>query len=306
MANNKFLLNDDEMVFFIDYNNTLVDYENEFDIGYRGSFDGVVQNSVISRVYLLETLQKFEAATGIKPRICIVTNAHRDSIDVNGFPGIFNDVKMTFFNTGKKMTDGFERYIKYLVYRENDGFFTINPGRGELFDLFDFHEFGDEAKSIRLVEDFKKLETVKRMMTILDPEAGTKNGISKHILFAGDSIRDDYPMMRFETEEGISKVFVRPRKVQRMSANMMWKFYTAAGGTLSSIHPKTNKPFSFVDDGNFSLLSETDRRLIEGYAFGGRVFLTQKNSRGLMDGIRSLQEIIVSSGMRPKQKNEEW
>lgn len=298
MKKDSLRLRKNEMIFFVDYNNTMVDYENEYDMGLRGNLDDRLANPSSTRFYLIKTLREFEEATGIIPKICIVTNARKQNIDGNGYAGIFNDIKNTFFPVGREKE--LEKYIKYLVYRENDGYFTINPESDGYLGLFDYFEFSEDVKNIRYVEEFKKLETVSRMMSLLDPELSDGKGVSKYILFAGDSIKDDYPMMKFQTPEGVSKVFVRPRKVQKMSTNMMWKFYSATGGTLTSINPKTNRKFLSVDDSNFGSLSERDQKIIQDYAMGGRVFLTQKNSRGFMDGVRELQKIIVSENGNQK------
>lgn len=302
MKNDDMRLKPNEIVFFVDYNNTFVDYANEFDSGLRGNWDDRNANPALTRHYLIKTLTEFENATGITPRICIVTNAHIDIIDLNGYPGIFQDVKSTFFGTEDQTL---AKYIKYLVYRENDGFFKINPNGDGYMGLFEYQEFDDSQKMIRFVPEMKKLETVSRMMSLLEPEMESGKMTGKYILFAGDSIKDDYPMMKFNTPQGVSKVFVRPRKVQKMSKNLMWKFSQALGDKTTSVNPKTKRPFAVIDDGNFEMLSESDKKIIENYACGGRVLLTQKNSRGFMDGIRELQKMIVSGGNYQKQFGEE-
>lgn len=283
-------LKENQMIFFVDYNNTLVDYENEFDSCLRGSSDERMSSNATTRFYLLKTLKEFEVATGIAPQICIVTNASRIKIDSNGYEGIFNDIKNTFF-VGEKANE-LKKYIKYLVCKENDCFYQIQSGK-DYNNLFEKIDFSQEQKFIRYAPDFRKYESVSRMLSILDPGLSKGAGVSKYILFAGDSIKDDYPMMKFETPEGVSKVFVRPGKVKKMSENMMWKFYLATGGKMTSVNPRRNRPYEKIDTNNFHMLNVVDQNNIKGYSLGGKVFLTQKNSRGLMDGIRELQKLIV-------------
>ena len=90
-------LKENEILIVTDYNNTLVDYEAEFD--YRSElyedFEGFLR--MIKR-NISKSLIEFERKTGFTPVVCIVTNASFNTIDSNGYNGICNDLRMTFFN----------------------------------------------------------------------------------------------------------------------------------------------------------------------------------------------------------------
>ena len=76
-----------------------------------------------------KSLIEFERKTGFTPVVCIVTNASFSTIDSNGYNGICNDLKMTFFNHAKQTQEikdneiqtSCEKYIKnekrtYRIY----------------------------------------------------------------------------------------------------------------------------------------------------------------------------------------------
>lgn len=293
---NEFELKDNEIMIFTDFNNTLVDYENEYN-HYICQYDDYFNRaSESTKAKLTKCLNEFERKTGLVPIVCVVTNASLFAVDSNGANGIHNDLFMTFFNhanytdaEAKQLYDfGCEKYFKYLLYKENDVFFKINPLAKTMEDMFEMIEFGETAKEIRLAPKFKKLESVERMMTVVDPN-GTK---TKYCIFAGDSIENDYPMKLVQTNEGVCKIFIRPGKVQKMKLSLMQEFCRAKGVEFSSVHPRTGKKIKAVDESNLQFLTETDRANLLNFSDGDHILLTSKNSRGLIEGLYQSIDII--------------
>ena len=295
---NEFLLKDNEIMIFTDFNNTLVDFENEYNyLDSRFDEESHLATRVIKN-NLSRCLRDFEKETGFTPVICVVTNASAYNIDSNGYTGITQDMRMTFFDhsnqtpeRAKEVYDAScEKYFRYLLYKENDCFFKINPLAGSIYEMFEVMPFDESAKSIRYVKQFKKKESVDRIMSLVDPDKTR----SKFIIFAGDSISDDYPMKLIETPEGVCKIFIRPGKVQKMKPSVMQEFCLAQGLVFDSVHPRTGKAIKCIDSNNFEFLSEKDKKQLLNYANGDHVLLTNRNSRGFVEGIYQAIDIIKS------------
>ncbi len=296
-----FRLKSDEMMFFLDFNNTLVDYSNEYDMP-RRYFDNMdYVNPYHTRTMFAKALIDFERKTGITPVVCIVTNARVSMIDNNGFEGICNDLYRTFFYEDEKTSihpqaDG-RRFFKYLMHYENDDFIRLHPRATNFNDIFEVIPFNQKALDIRYTEQFKKKESVDRLMSVVDPKKQT----SKFILFAGDSIKDDYPMKEIWTPEGVSKIFIRPSKSQKLNYSVMREFCEAKGDTFSSVNPKNGKKIICTDPISFSLMSPEDQAKILNYNSGDYVYLTTKNTRGLVEGISMTADLIAGQGSEEKQ-----
>ena len=296
---NKHLLKDNEIMIFTDFNNTLVDFENEYN-SIIGVHD-IVRADMATRnvkVSLTKCLNEFTSKTGLTPVICVITNASALVVDNNGAPGIHQDLHMTFFNhighsseQAKQIYDyTCEKYFRYLIYKENDFFFEINPLATSLDEMFVPQIFDEQAQQIKYSPDFKKRESVERLMTLIDPD-GTR---SKFCIFAGDSIKDDYPMKMMRSSHGLCKIFIRPGKHQKIKTTLMHEFCLAKGLEFTSIHPKTGKRLKCFDEQSIKWLSEEERKMLYDYDDGDHVLLTNKNSRGLVEGLYQAIDIINS------------
>ena len=298
---NDFRLKSNEMMFFLDFNSTLVDYTNEYDIP-RRYFDNMdYVNPYHTRSMIAKSFIDFERKTGITPVVCIVTNARVSMIDLNGYEGICNDLYRTFFYEDERTNihpkaDG-RRFFKYLMHFENDAFISLHPDASTFDEIFEIVPFHQGALDIRYIEQFKKKESVDRLMSVVDPKKDT----SKFILFAGDSIKDDYPMKEIWTPEGVSKIFIRPSRSQKLTYSVMREFCEAKGDTFSSINPKNGKKVICTDPASFSLLSPADQAKILNYDSGDYVYLTTKNTRGLVDGISMAADLIAGGNAQGKQ-----
>lgn len=288
-----FRLKENEIMFFIDFNNTLVDYENEYD--HYAYLDDLktISNPGITKSRLVKCLMDFESKTGLTPVICVVTNAESTTIDANGYPGIFHDLRMTFFNysyTGSNVgaSNPIEKYFKYLIYKDNNAFFTINPRGQTLEEMFVGYYFDEEALSIRYAPSFRKKESVERMMSIIDPTRDT----SKFIVFAGDTIKDDYPMKEIETPHGVSKIFIRPGKSKKLTYMLMREFAESKGHVFSCLNRHNGKRIKNIDQFNYMNLSDQEQQWLNDYHSGDYVILAQKNNRGLVDGIYEAADFI--------------
>ena len=295
-----FRLKPNEMMFFIDFNNTLVDYENEYDSNWYYSDQNYMFGFRTQRARLTKALVEFEKLTGLTPVICIITNASSNIVDGNNETGIFNDLYMTFLdnphlsNFNEEQIKNYydrscEKYFKYLIYRDNDVFYKINPFANNLYETYTMVPFDEKALKIRLSPEFKKRESVERIMSFVDPKRDT----CKFILFAGDNIKDDYPMKEIETPEGVSKIFIRPKRAQKVTPEIMREFAEAKGETFSLIDTRSGKRMKLVDPGNFEFLPENEKKKILDYSSGDIILLTQKNNRGLVDGINEAGKIIA-------------
>ena len=250
---NEFLLKDNEIMIFTDFNNTLVDFENEYNSIIGMYNEKLAQSTSSVKPHLTRCLKEFELQTGLTPVICVVTNASLFNIDDNNAPGIHQDLHMTFFNHGnmtpEKAKEVYEntceKYFRFLLYKENEGFFKINPLGNSLDEMFVPQMFNERAMAIKYCPDFKKRESVERIMTLVDPEKK-----SKFCIFAGDSIKDDYPMKLMQTPEGVCKIFIRPGRHQKIRTSLMHEFCLAKGNEFLSVHPKTGKKIKFVIKSN--------------------------------------------------------
>jgi len=301
---NRFLLKDNEIMIFTDFNNTLVDFENEYNFVANVYDEFKLYSSQILKANLTKCLNLFEERTGLTPVICVVTNASAFAVDSNNYFGICQDLNMTFFNH-QNQTDAHkkriyenscERFFRYLIYRENDFFFEINPLATSIEDMFIAREFSEKTKQIKMIPQFKKKESVARMLTLLDPN---RDRLPRAI-FAGDSIKDDYPMKLTETYQGTSKIFIRPGNAKIFKPSLIYEFCTAKGYEFSSIHPKTGKKIRCFDNNTIRFLNDADRAAFDLFDDGDMIFLTSKNSKGLIEGIYQAMEVF-SQGTSQKQ-----
>lgn len=297
-------LKDNEILIFTDFNNTLVDYANEFDFRSEiyEDFDGFIR-SIKNGV--TKALNEFEAQTGLTPVVCIVTNASLGIVDNNGYNGVCYDLKMTFFNhrTQTKnaidfeMEHSCERFIKYVIHKENDGYLEINPYGVTMDDTFIKHRFNENALNIN--HKSVKRESVERMITEL---GATK---SKYVIFAGDSIMDDYPMKYAVTKEGVHKIFIRPGKVTKMKPSVKQQFCAAKGIEFECVNPKNNKKIKILDDSSIKFLTESQRAQLENYDDGDTIILTSPNSRGFVEGIYKSIDVIKNSAISAKERDKD-
>lgn len=286
-------LKDNEILIVTDYNNTLVDYATEFD--YRSElfedFEGFLrrQKNGISK-----SLTEFERKTGLTPVVCIVTNASILTIDNNGYNGICNDLKMTFFNHARQskeiamseVQNTCEKYIKYVIHKENDGLLEVYPLGDSMDEAFKPVMFSSKAMEIKR-SDVKR-ESVERLLCDIGPVK------SKAIIFAGDSIADDYPMKYAVTDHGISKIFIRPGKAKRMKIPIMQQFCEAKGIKFNAVNPKNNKKIRIIDEATIKFLTDEQREQLLNFHDGDHVILTNENSRGFAEGIMQSIDIINS------------
>lgn len=303
---NEFVIKDNEIMIFTDFNNTLVDFENEYNsaIGMYAYERSLGNRGIKSRIS--HALLDLEQQTGLVPVICVVTNASVNAIDSNGSFGIAEDLYMTFFNhnnlTAERAKEVYEssceKYFRYLIYKENDVFFRINPMANSLEGLFEMIPFGEDALSIKYAQKFKKRESVERMLSLIDPDK-TK---MKHVIFAGDSIEDDYPMKLATTAEGACKIFIRPGKIQKIKPSVMYEFCKAKGLVFNGVHPRTGKRIKCFDESTIQFLSDEEQAQLRNFDDGDYVVLTNKNSRGFVEGIYKAIEIITGRESNGVQK----
>ncbi len=292
-----FKLKPNQILIFTDFNSTLVDFDNEYNNMSIGIYDdkcflatrGVKQK-------LSRCLDEFVKRTGFEPVICVITNADSRVVDNNGYPGISQDMRMMFFDH-KRMSDEqkqyifnntCEKYFKFLVYRDNDYYFKINPLARNIEEMFKPCYFDSKERNIKLSQDFKKRESVERILSMID--CGKSS--SKFIIFAGDSIKDDYPMKLVEVPEGVCKIFIRPGKITKMKPSIMYEFCKAKGDEFVSVNPKTQKKIKCFDENSIKFLTEEDRKKLEGFSDGDHILLTNKCSRGFIEGLYQSIEII--------------
>ncbi len=304
----EFLLKDNEIMIFTDFNNTLVDFENEYNSDSEMfDFDNPFAVRTV-KGRLTKALRDFERETGLVPVICVVTNASLHLLDANGSYGISEDLHMTFFDHKNMSPETIasvysgtcEKYFKYLIYEENDVFFKINPLANTTNKMFEVYPFSEEAKKIRYAPIFKKRESVERMLTLIDPDKTRM----KRVIFAGDSIKNDYPMKLAQTSEGVCKIFIRPGNIQKMKPSVMSEFCKAKGIEFTSVNPKNGKKIKVFDENSVKFLSEEEKRELYNYNDGDYVILTQKNSRGFIEGIYKSIEILKQRGDTFQQKEQ--
>ena len=124
-----FKLKPNQMMIFTDFNSTLVDFDNDYNNSGIGVFDEKCFFATkIVKQKLSRCLDEFQKKTGLEPVICVITNADSRVVDNNGYPGITQDMRMTFFDHKKQDEDtknfvynhSCEKFFKFLVYRDND------------------------------------------------------------------------------------------------------------------------------------------------------------------------------------------
>ena len=305
-----FLLKENEVMIFTDFNNTLVDFDNEYDMWVAPTYEKRMLSNSIAKKNLTLALSEFERKTGLTPVICIVTNASVNTFDINGHAGINNDLRMMFFNhlnhsdevSERIFNTSCEKYFKYLLYKENDCFIKIDPLARNIESMFKPLPFQGEALRIKYIPQFKKKESVERMLSIVDPNREK----SRFTIFAGDSIADDYPMKLAETKEGTCKIFIRPGRVHHFKPSIMHQFCLAKGDVFESVSPRTGRKLKCFDQNTVKFLTERDKKLLLNFSDGDNILLTKRNSRGLIDGIYQSIEIVraVQNGTHQKQQFE--
>ena len=296
----KIKLKPNEILIFTDFNNTLVDYENEYNNTVMNIYDedSLLMPHRTIKHNITRALNTFEQKTGFTPVLCLITNASSANIDTNGYPGILQDLRMTFFDHSTFSPEmaqsvyetSCERFFKYLVYKENDFYYEINPLASSLSTMFVQRQFDAEALLKRYIPQFKKKESVERILSLYDRDSVD----GKFMIFAGDSIKDDYPMKFAETPDSVGKIYIRPGKTTKMKPSIMREFCEAKGIEFSSVHPKTGKKMKIFDESTIKFLSDDEKRLLANYSDGDYVLLTNKNSRGFVEGIMQAIDIINS------------
>ena len=294
-------IKENEILIFTDFNNTFVDFFAEYDynIQFYEDFEEYLSNFKLN---LTKCLRQFERETGFTPVICIVTNASMDSVDNNGFKGICYDLMMSLFDHTSfvkaqikhSAENTCEKYIKFILHKENEGYFEINPYASGMTEMFIPHTFTEEAMKIK--RDAKKRESVERFIYDFGP---IKNNF---VIFAGDTILNDYPMKYAVSAEGINRIFIRPGKVKNIKPSLMQQFCLAKGIKFDIINPKNNKKVKVLDDTNLHLLSDEERNQLFNYHDGDTVLLTSPNSRGFIEGIYQSIDIIKEYSAHGKEK----
>lgn len=284
---NEFEIKDNEMLFFVDFNCTLVDYDNITDRDHVMFSDAFSGETVASTKYLNVAINNFIKKTGYTPVICVVTNSSEELCDnETGYPLALTDFYSIFIRRRGEYKNPLSRYLKYFIMSENEKFFKINEFSTSIDDAFDVVGFDEQALSVKMADSFHKCESAKRMLQVLDPSHK-----SKFVFFAGDSIKDDYPMKYAVTEEGICKFFVYPHGKRKLSYEVMRRFCEAKGFEFSSLNGKGRKIKCF-DEFNLKFLSENERQALENYHDGDHVIITQKNSEGLAEGVDKVADLI--------------
>ena len=284
-------IKDNEILIFTDFNNTFVDFFAEYDFNSQFFEDFEAYLGEL-KFNMTKCLKDFEKKTGLTPVVCIVTNASMANVDNNGYRGVCYDLMMSLFNHNGLTDDQVkyrvehtcEKYIKYVMHKENAGYLEINPyGRG-MEGMYKVHSFSDEAMKVK--RSAIKRESVERFITDFGP---IKNNF---VIFAGDSILDDYPMKYAVSEEGVNKIFIRPGKVKKMKPSLMQLFCMAKGVIFDVVNPKNKKKVKVIDDTNMHLLSEEEKAKLFDYSDGDAILLTSPNSKGFIEGLYQSIDII--------------
>ena len=298
------ILKDNEILMFVDFNNTLVDYDGEYNATNQVDMDGFSGDHTVQiRKRIIDCLRYFENKTGLTPVVCIVTNAKLNVKDRNDNYGIFEDFIMTFFPPDQTKNSILERdtlrFFRYISYAGQDDYYQIN-GHNNSDITFKRISFDERAMQIRYERPFKKKEMVARLLSVLDPK-----GISKYIVFAGDNIRDDYPMKEIETPDGVCKIFIRPHKSKKTaSPYIKYQFAKAKGAILTMKSTKNGNVIKNPNYNNFDQIPEEEQKIIEDYSSGDTIFLTQKNSRGLTDGLYKAADFIAGQTKKTTETEE--
>ncbi len=292
----KLKLAENEIPIFTDFNETLVPFADEYNNSKFMYTEGRDLEVGSVKIMVTRALKEFEKRTGLKPVLFVVTNASVNAIDGNDAPGIHQDMHMTFFDHNSddyeraKMVyeNSCEKYFRALIYKENDSYFEIHPLASSLDEMFVKSPFSEKAKAIRLDPSHKKLETIERIMT----DIGGDRSKIKYAIFAGDSIKDDYPMKMVGGMDGACKIFIRPGKVQKAKPSVMAEFCSSMGISFSKVLTKKGKVKTQFDEEWVNGLPENERHALLNYHGGDHVILTNPNTRGFAEGIYNAIEII--------------
>ncbi len=295
-------LKENEALFVIDYNKTFVEYSQDFDNDSRFYVDFEAHLRLIKRKLSI-ALEAFKKKTGLTPVICIVTNASINAKDSSGeHHGILNDLMMTFFNhanMSKEMArqeteNSCEKYIRYIVHKENDEYIKVNPYGEDRESMFTGHSFSENALKIK--HHAKKRESAERLICDIGPVK------SKAVIFAGDTIADDYPMKYAVTQHGVSRIFVATGKTKgkdkghakKVKYSVMQQFCEAKGIKFDIINPKNNKRIKVIDENTVKFLTEEQIQTLYSYDDGDMVLLTGDGSDGFIEGVGKSADIIKS------------
>lgn len=301
-----FQISDNEIIFFVDFNCTLVDYDKIVARNHIMCNDAFATETVASSRYLKVALNNFEKSTGLTPVICVLTNSSESFLESeNNCPIALSDFYKIFLRKRQGAANPVSKYLRYVVMRENDKFFCINHDCTSLDDAFFAVPFGSEALNIKMSDTFHKCEGAKRMLTVIDPLHR-----SKFMFFAGDTIKDDYPMKYARTEHGLCKIFVRPGNRRTISWQTKSEFCRAKGYEFTSLNRHGRKVRCFDDcfenPNNIDRatgkpkpaavpIDIEDRQALLNFDDGDHVILTQKNSKGLAEGIDKAAKIICQA-----------
>ena len=88
-------------------------------------------------------------------------------------------------------------------------------------------------------------------------------------------------MKEIWTPDGVSKVFIRPGRHQKITYSLMREFCDAKGDVFESKNPKNGKKIICTDERSFAMLSNEEQMKILNYHSGDYVYLTQKNTNKL-------------------------
>ena len=286
--------------FFLDFNFTLVDYGNEVGMGQVGDKDDDLH---IMKSRLSHALKKFEQETGYTPEVYIVTNASRTKVDKNGYVGVCYDIMKTFFDHERQteaeaeteIKKSCEKYIKGVVYHENDGYYSIDPKGKSMEEMFVFQEFSDKAMQIHYdkpvdpkpIKGKKPLEgpEIKRESVarlIADKEYLIEEGF---IVCAGDSVEWDFPMANALPEKGLNRIYINTNGLDFKKASVKYLLCEARGEFIHLVNPKNGKPQGVDDQSLNAFGSREDHKKIENFAGDCKVYFKHKGSFGLQAGI---------------------
>ena len=328
----KFQIKDNQIIFFVDYNRTLVNYDRIDLQTHKGYYEGY-SHSPIELGYLLKALVTLEQKTGFEPVICIITKADDEMYNLSGETMMLRDFyDVVLANKSPETSRLVFKYFKYLTLLKNDGFYEINPSAKNFQEAFIRHNFSDQIMGIRIGDgseeyaDYVKLETVERLMCVLDPE-----GVSRRIVFAGDN-RTDYLMSLVMTTSGVKKTFIEPTNKRRSSKTdengdkkisydikrrivlEREKLIRKSRGQeeediFTSVNPRTLKKVVSVDRHTADrLLNEHDKDLLKSFNLDlsgneMEIIITDPNSNGLIKGIYKLIDIMTGE---EAEKGDGW
>lgn len=313
----KFQIKDDQILFFIDYNRTLVNYDL-VNTRKQTYFRDTYNDSPIELEYLIKALKLFEQNTGFQPVVCVVTNTDQKLQNLSGETMMLRDFYDYILNRGNdEVQNLIRKYFKFTILSNNDGFYEINENFSSFENAYIRHQYPDAINRIKFDEHYKKLETVEKHMCVVDP-----TGVSRVIVFAGDN-RSDYHMALMQTTSAVRKIFIETtnerksirskakrkernklglKTPKKISYDKMRRFVLEREGrdVFTTINYNSGKKFISVDDDTIGRLSDEDRAYLEGFSkdLNGNIIdiiITGPNSNGLIKGIKKANEIVLKN-----------